>query len=386
MQFETRIEDIERIQKEKKEGKLHYIPFDHHLPKFSKVFPGIVPKSNMIITSSTGSGKSKMWRFFGIKIPYDVCQLEKESGITFKFIGNCLEEPVEEILDHLIQQRIKEKYNILIDSYALSGFRKEPLPDEHLNLIKQELPYFSDLQKYIILHDIKSPFGFFKKVREYAFEHGTFYDDYGKPIDRDQKPNWSNIRWSTYVPDNPKEIVIVGVDHLTLFGSEQKMSEYETISKWSQDYMRSMINLKFGYATLTIQQQASGIEELSFDNKGNLLIQKLKPSISGLGKVKITSQEATEMIGIFSPDRFDVEEYKVGGVTYDIKNDFKSLFKDVYMIKGRRIMPFGSPMWLDPISETLHEINIKQYLKEKEPDYTGKYVYKELWKKYVNVF
>lgn len=57
MQFQNRIDDIERILEEKKAGKLHYIPFDHHLPKFSKIFPGIVPKSNMIITSSTAAGK-----------------------------------------------------------------------------------------------------------------------------------------------------------------------------------------------------------------------------------------------------------------------------------------------------------------------------------------
>lgn len=103
--------------------------------------------------------KSKIWRYFGIKIPFDVCQIEKNSGITFKFIGNCLEEPIEEILDHLIQQRIKEKHNILIDSYALSGFRKNPLPDEHMKLIKDELSYFNDLEKHILLYDIKNPFG-----------------------------------------------------------------------------------------------------------------------------------------------------------------------------------------------------------------------------------
>lgn len=383
MQFKKRIEEYKLIQKEKKEGKLHYIPFHDHLPKFSSIYPGIIPKSNLIITSSTGSGKSKQWRFFGIKIPYDV--VKSNPDISFKFIGNCLEEPIEEIIDHLVIQRIKEKYNVYLDMQSLSGFRKEYVLDEHIELIDKELDYFNDLDKYIILENESNPYGFYKKIRSYAFKNGTFYYE-NKSISREKEPDWTKVKWDTYVPDNPKEIVIIGVDHNTLFNQENKMSKYETIVKWSQVYLRRIINLKFGYASISVHQQAVDQESLNFTNKGDLIIQKLKPSIANFGDVRVIARDATEIIGLFSPYRYEIDTYKKGGTEYDIKNDFKHLFKEVIMIKSRKSTTFSVPMWLDPISETLHEINVKQYNREKEADYSGEYVYKNLWKKYVNVF
>lgn len=347
-ELDRRIAYYEQRRQEKLAGKVHYIPFDDALPRLAKHVPGIIPGIGYLLYANSGIGKSKLFRFLFLQVPYDYIKAHPNSGITFKVILNALEESVEELIDSFVVNRIVRKYGISLSINDLNGFSPTPLSEHVLSIIKEEQAYFNDYANHIIIVNEGNPYGFYNKVREYASQHGTFYDTEGNPV--------ADVRsgWSKYIPNNPNEIVICATDHLWLYGAESGLSKYDTIVRFSSHYCRQMMNLKFGYATVNIQQAESAKEKKEFTIKGQNIIEKLEPSLDSLGDIKVTQRDNLVIMALFSPYRYKIPEYRGYNIA-KLKNRARFLFIQKYR-RGREGLV--DPLLFDGMAETFEEMPI----------------------------
>lgn len=357
--IQERIELYKQRKEQKKSGQWHYIPFHKHLPRLSKAVPGIIPGTGYIITSGSGVGKSKFYRFLVYTICYEFIKENPDSGLTFKVITNALEESKEEILDFMICSYMYRKHGIYVTPHQLNGYSSRPLGEAVLEKIAESKDYFNDLEKYVIFSDSGNPFGFYLEVREYARQHGTFYDKEDNPLMIPENADWSKYHWVRYEADNPNEIVIIGVDHLTLFNKESGKSTYDTIAHYSQQYVRRIFNLKFNYATFTVQQQNAESDSYSYTSSGRQIVEKLFPTINDLAEVKITARDALVILGLFSPFRYGIKEFNTPAsrLIYDVTT-LQGCLTSVHILKNRKGGGVGAhiPMFFDPISEMYTEL------------------------------
>ena len=118
------------------------------------------------------------------------------------------------------------------------------------------------------------------------------------------------------------------VDNLNNLSQESKesklLSQLETINRWSRDYCRLQITKHWKWTVLNIQQQASDSEKQQFSYKGETIIEKVKPSLDGLGNSKEDQRDHFTILGIFAPNRYNIPNY----AGYDIsrlKDHYRSL-------------------------------------------------------------
>lgn len=341
--FDKRSEHYRKIAEEKRSGKYHYIPFSEPFPMLSKYLPGIIPGIGFLLLANSGIGKSKLFRYMFMQVPYEFCKNHPESGLTFKVIANALEETPEEIADSLVINRLRVKYNYELTINDLNGFAEEPLSDEVLHRVEVERAYFADLGKHLILVNEGNPYGFYKKVREYAESNGKFYDAEG---------NLSEKGGAKYVPDNPNEIVICATDHIWLYGKEGKMTKYETVANYSSNYCRQQMNNRFGYTTVNIQQLESNKEKKEFTVKGASITEKLEPSLDSIGDIKVSQRDSLVILALFSPYRYRIPEYR----GYNTKI-FMNTLRFFFLLKNRRGKEGAIiPVFFDGAAETFIEL------------------------------
>lgn len=112
-----------------------------------------------------------------------------------------------------------------------------------------------------------------------------------------------------YVPDNPKEYVMIIVDHISLISTEGKMDLRESINKLSDNMIQ--LRNRYNYIPVIIQQQGQETTNLEAF-KAN----KIRPTISGLSDSKYTAKDCNIMLGLTSPYMHELPDYGGG---YDIK-------------------------------------------------------------------
>lgn len=84
--------------------------------------------------------------------------------------------------------------------------------------------------------------------------------------------------------------VIMIVDNLNNLTREKEggilLQERETINKWTRQYGRLQITKHWNWTLINILQQSSESEKPQYNYKGELVIDKCKPSLDGLGGSK----------------------------------------------------------------------------------------------------
>ena len=183
------------------------------------------------------------------------------------------------------------------------------LSDETLKIIEKYEPYFNKIEEIVeFIDNVRNPTGIYKFVREYAYNNGT---QHKKKVEfKNAKTGEITINEidDYYEPNNPEEYVMVFIDHISLISTEtlggRNMNLRESIVKLSSDYLIRLRN-KFGYIPVVIQQQAAAQESLE-----NFKLNKLKPSLDGLGDCKLTQRDTDVILGLFSPFRHEIPEYK----------------------------------------------------------------------------
>ena len=349
--FKSTLQKIRENKENLQSGKPNCIPF-YNYPRLSKVIPGIVQGTNWLVSANSGVGKSQFTKATFILDPLIWLEQHKEefpeSNIDIKINYFALEESKEEFTYSIISNKLKDKFDLTVDPLDLmSMYEKETVSDDLLSKIESLGDYFNYFfSKVNVIDSIGNPTGIYRYIREYTEEVGTHYF-YNFMIDKDKtncitRAEYKKIKdttlgkqfaYSHYIPSNPDQYVINIVDHIGLLTSESGGSLHDAMTMMSASYGRKQITKHYNHVFVMVQQQAGAQESELYTNTGKKIIDKMKPSLSGLADNKTTQRDCHLVMGLFAPDRYVTEEtsnYK----GYDIKR-FKDQYRSLLILKNR---------------------------------------------------
>jgi replicative DNA helicase len=335
-----RVAELRKIKQEKEQGKIFCIPFENY-PKLASSVPGIVPGMITMITAGSGVGKTQVAKALAVREPLEYAI---KHGIKLKIFYFALEESKQEFIDSMICNFISSKCKIRVDLLTLQGFRQQSLDDATMDLIELHMDEVEKLLESVeIIDSVYNPTGIYKYCRDYADKNGqhVFEDREFIKKHKDGSTSTETVKvYSHYVPNDPNQVNIVVVDHMSLLTPEKNketgstMTQHQTMAKWSTDYALKQITKHWNWAVVNVIQQEQSGEREQFTNKGESIQKKTEPSLAGFANNKEIQRDAKVIIGVYSPDRYGFDDYHA----YDIRR-FRDTFRAIVILKNR----FGPP-------------------------------------------
>ncbi len=327
-QFDELLLKIKERQERIKSGKMNCIPVPFE--RTSAFFPGIEKATYYLVTASSGVGKSKLTRFLFVYHVYKYIKDNPDIDIRVRLFYFSLEESKERFFLALISKWLLDNHNVHVSIKELLsiGGKDCYLHDDIINLITEAKQYFVDFNKFVTVHDeIRNPTGFYLKMMEYLLANGHW--EYKTEIRNDVEVKVKD----KYIPNDPELYVIGIVDHISLMQPEKDngvmMTLHQTMGKWSSDYCIILRNL-FGATIVNVQQQESSKEKKQFNARGTSIDEKLEPSLDGLANNKEVQRDCDVAIGLFAPDRYQIDNYE----NYDIRT-LQDNFRMLMFLKTR---------------------------------------------------
>ena len=338
---EARLRYFKEQQKGIKQNKINSIPF-HTLKTLNNFIPGIVPGVLYKITSHTGMSKTQFTKFAFVFKPIEFCIKYK---IPFTVIYIALEESKEEFIDTLFLYILRTKYNLVIDRFKLNGTKSMLLSENEITLINKASEDVKEYMQYIhIIDDIYKPTKLFEEVKNIAEEYGKF----------ESHVDFRGNEFEVFVPSLYNHKFLVITDHISLLEEEYNedtksvLNLHKTMSKWHTDYLMKIITKRWKFTSAVVQQQSLESAKEQFTSKGDSVINKVIPSIDGLADNKTISRDDYVTLGLFSPERYQIENFRgfnimnpLGKIDPFLGDNFRSL----HILKAR----FGIPNKVVPL-------------------------------------
>jgi hypothetical protein len=328
-------------------GKPVIIPF-RSFPKLSQYIPGILKNEQIIVTASTGVGKSRISRKMFIKDPL---KFAKEKQMPVKVILNSLEESPEKVSQTLISEILYRKHGISLNFYELSNQTLNSLSDEIMNKYDECVSIAEEIYKDLIIVNINSATGFYQRCRSELAKLGD-YTLKGKRVNEGEQ-------WDTFTYYDPNQLFINITDTVDKLQAENikgvPHNQYQVIKFFSSVYLDSRLRRKCGTTNVLIQQQVNDKEKVETTYKGRTIVEKMKPSLSTLAKCKATQEDATLAFGLFDPKRVGEEEYNGIDLTNPNLN-----FRSLSILKAREasIQDKEIPLQCNFLIDEFKEMNI----------------------------
>jgi hypothetical protein len=350
--------DIQRVlgqiignYERRKRGEYNSIPF--HIPKLNRVVPGIVPGLHYLITADTKIGKSKFCRQMFILKP---AAWAKAKGYKAKFIYLPLEDSKDRVLKMLICDFLRNTHTIEITVEDLSSMGEHlRLNDIMIEYIKESELYIEEIMNDIIIMDtIRQPKLIYRYLHHILMQHGEIeYETIGEGENQIKKP-------ARYVNKTGTHFVLV-VDNVQNIEQEDKHSTPRAaIDEWTEYYVRTWLCNFFGVTVIDIQQQAPASTSHQYANNGQLIVEKVMPSIAGLGDNKATGQTAHVIMGLFSPYRHHIADGSAFGCNVNIMKDFYRHLRVIASNVGEAPVDIG--LFFDGLTEDFSQMPEKKDL------------------------
>lgn len=295
--------------------------------RFSEEFIGIEQKKYYVVTGNQKSGKTQLASYLFLYTPL-IYAYNNPDKVRIKVFYYSLEESKEDVLQRFMSYllNILSKGIIRVSPTDLQSSRNScPLNQEVLDTLKSG-PYKEMLQffeSHVEFSTSRNPTGVWNEVKKYMEEHGTVVTK--KQKIKDELGNTVEVdAFDYYEPNDPDEYVIIFFDHLSLIQLERGMTLKQTADKLSE-YCVTLRN-RYKVIPVIIQQQTAEMESLDAFKQN-----KIRPTAQGLADTKYTARDCNVLLGVFSPFRHELPEYK----GYDItKLRDNSRFLEVILNRG----------------------------------------------------
>lgn len=287
-------------------GNINSIPSP--FKRFRNDFIGIEQGQYVVVTAPTKGSKSQFTNYMYVFTPV-LYAYHNPDKVDLKIIYFTLEENADRIvqrfmsflLNHLSDGKIRISPRDL-----RSTDNEKPLSQEILNILRSEeykriLDFFEKSVEFI--SDGCNPTGMYKICRDYALSQGVIVNKKVKYGDDEFD------KFDTYIPNNPKLYKLIITDHIALIEKERGFTDKQTIDKWSEYEVKYLRN-RYGFTCIDIQQQAFEGEGIEAQKMG-----KIEGSIGSLGDSKYTARNANIVLGLFSPFKFELPQYKGYDIT-----------------------------------------------------------------------
>lgn len=287
-------------------GNINSIPSP--FKRFSNDFVGIEQGQYVVVTAPTKGSKSQFTNFMYVFTPI-LYAYNNPDKIDLKIIYFTLEENADRIVQRFMSFLLNylSKGEIRISPRDLrSTSNDKPLPKEILNILKSEeytkiLEFFENTIDFI--SDGCNPTGMYKICRDYALSQGKVIT---------KKVKYGEVefdKFDNYISNNPKLYKIIITDHIALIEKERGFTDKQAIDKWSEYEVKYLRN-RYGFTCVDIQQQAFEGEGIEAQKLG-----KIEGSVGSLGDSKYTARNANLVLGLFSPYKFELPQYKGYDIT-----------------------------------------------------------------------
>ena len=200
----------------------------------------------------------------------------------------------------------------------------------------------SDSKKYInnieVIDNRYKPSDLYNTCRRFAEKWGTFV--------KDEEGNDKQ-----YIPNDKQQITLVVTDHISLLDPEYNevsktfMSKQQSMAKWHTHYCRRILAKEWKWSVLNVQQQALDSAKEQYNYKGTSIINKVLPSLEGLANNKEIGRDDYVSLGLFSPDMFNLPEFRGYGIDEGKSTDMGDRFRSLHLLKNR----FGTPNKILPL-------------------------------------
>lgn len=282
-------------------------------PNLRQKLAGFQRGLNICISANSGVGKSTLSKFF--LIYFIKWSIEKNVDLHIRYYA--LEESTYIFESTIMLHELYEQFKIRIDLDDLLSNRKA-LPDDVLEKVESiENNFMVEFRKKCIVVDhIDNPTGIYKDCKEYLKQHG--------------KVEMEGEYEKTYTPNNPNSFFVVFVDHLSELNEEmdneakQKLDLAGTMKRWSSYALKHLCK-RYNAIIFNVQQQSAAEEGID-----NIKLNKLKPSLNGLGDNKRIGRAYRLCIGLFDPKRHDIPIWD--GI--QIKNGMEDNYRDINIFKN----------------------------------------------------
>ena len=317
-------------------GYFNCIPF-MGMERLEKYLPGIEQSTYYLIAAASGVGKSKLARYLFIHNPIMFLENNPDSDIQLDILYFSLEESKEKVILAEVSKYLytQHKLNLSIKQLSSVG-RYNVLSTEDLQKVQQSEEHVNNFLKRVKIFDnVRNATGIYKTVRDFALTIGTYYDKNDTPLTPQEVHNVkigvgeSYKKVSYYKTHNPKHYVIVLIDHISLLQPETGETLWQSMSKMSSNYCLH-IRDKFGFIPVVVQQLAADKERIEANFSRADLVQKLEPSLDGLGDNKTIARDVNVALGLFAPDRYKITEHN----GYDITK-FRDRYRSMNIMKSR---------------------------------------------------
>ncbi len=312
------LKEIRKNKELKEQGFVRCLPCQ--LDRFKDFFPGAVKGEPICITGNTSSFKTGLTKKLFL---YDSIEYAIEHNLDLKILYFGFEESMRQakwhLLSYLAYKKLGLRYNNREFDAMNAGVSNEDLFTLETSGIESE---FEKWKSYIKWYDMPiTAYGVYKTVRDFAASRGTFYYK-GKEIDYSSLSKESETSWDSYKPNNPREFVIVILDHIRRIKTKQGQTKHEAMQEMS-DYMQIQIAYKFDYAPIIVQQQKNESQNLD-----HIKANQWMPSLEGMGTNNEISQDFRIVLGIGNPKRYKIKKYQ----DYDIDR-FKGFIRFANILK-----------------------------------------------------
>jgi hypothetical protein len=304
--FDETVYTIKQNKQVKESGNLLAIPF-HRMPKLSTILPGVRKGVYTVVTASTKQSKTQLTDFMYVNQPVEYIQNNPDCGLDIRIKYFSLEISKTDKLAQCMTYKLFTDYGIIMNPLNLmSMFQGYTIDKKILDIIESTKfrEYFEFFESRVeIIDNISSPTGIMINCETYARENGkVIYED----VKWDDGSVHKIIK--EYIPNNPKEIVEVIIDHATLL-NEKGLILYDCIKTLSSKHLLKLKN-KYNYSPLLVQQQSGDSTTQQFNNRGENVLDKVRPTPEGLAGCKDVRQDCNLMIGMFSPYLYKEEVYE----------------------------------------------------------------------------
>lgn len=304
MKFESIIKQIERNKFIKESGGLTSIP--PPFPRLAKYYGGFTKGSITCITSSSGTGKTKLTKYLTV---LNIYKQTFNSNIKAKIFYFALEESATDFWLSFISFYLYEKYKLTVSVSDLKSLGKFTVDSALMEKIKNAEKFIYQLQEIVEVVDyIRNPTGIAKHVKAY-FNNPEIGEHIYKEVQEDGK---IKKYLSHYKYKSEDHWVFFVLDHISLLSNEtapdtkMKLSSYQTFDFMIKDYVLDVFSKRYKMANLIVHQQTPSSEKAVFTSKGGLIEEKLEPSLEELHINKGVHQDYEIVIGLFNPSRYDI--------------------------------------------------------------------------------
>ena len=286
-----------------------------------------------LVTANSGISKSKFTRYVFI---YSVYKFYVDTGYPVQIIYLPLEDSTEEVMFNMMCFYLKDKYNMNITAQHLAQLGEYNLSNSVVKKLEEAEGYFADLFSILTIVDSAStPSQILNIGKSWAESNGEIKQKLDKS---------GNSQIVSYKKTSNVHTIFMVDNYSNIDTDTHHKSHHEAVSELSRNIARKIFVKKFGFTYVAVQQQSQAKEKVQYANNGRLLYEKFEPSLGDLADVLTTQRDCHVALGLFSPERYGLEEYW----NYNIKA-LSEFFRSVKILKSNRSAAVGKiiPLWFE---------------------------------------